>query len=229
MDLRYKHGHTKRVGGKVKITPTYAAWQSMKHRCSTDNPKDYAVYKGRGITICDRWLHGDGVVSGFECFYLDMGEKPKGLELDRFPDNEGNYSPDNCRWATKVENCSNQRTNVNITYEGKTQTLAQWSRELKIQVATLAKRYKSGFFPNGRSLSEAALSRTPEQKEAIAKKKAEKRAARTPEEIAITSKKISDTSKAMWANKTLEERDSFSTKISKAVKEVHRNKGHSIS
>lgn len=91
-------------------TPTYITWQSMKRRCSNkDNPR----YGGRGITVCERW-------QSFENFFEDMGERPEGMTLDRYPDTDGNYEPGNCRWATKREQRLNQ--NRPSTYKKKTES-----------------------------------------------------------------------------------------------------------
>ncbi len=95
-----KHGHN-RVG---KRTPTYNTWAGMRKRCN--NPKDnkYPLYGGRGITICTRW-------NKFEFFLEDMGIKPAGTSIDRI-DNNGNYEPSNCRWATSSQQRINQRRMV---------------------------------------------------------------------------------------------------------------------
>lgn len=85
-----RHGHS-RVG---MITPTYRAWKNMNQRCSNQALPEYARYGGRGIRVCARWRV-------FENFLADMGECPPGLTLDR-RNNDGNYEPDNCRWATRA-------------------------------------------------------------------------------------------------------------------------------
>ncbi len=95
------HGHS-RVG---KISPTFQSWTAMKTRCLNPAYHHWMLYGGRGIKICDRWL-GE---RGFENFLADMGERPDGKSLDRFPKVSGNYEPGNCRWATPKEQIANQR------------------------------------------------------------------------------------------------------------------------
>jgi hypothetical protein len=125
-----KHGHLK---GRVK-SKTYNSWTQMKSRCLNPNNPQYKDYGGRGIKICDRWLNS------FENFFEDMGKCPEDLTLDR-KDNNGNYTPENCRWATRSEQNNNARTNKPIKYKGVTKNLSQWARELNMLVCTLARRF----------------------------------------------------------------------------------------
>lgn len=106
-------------------------WRSMKYRCSNPKHKQFYDYGGKGIKVCDSWLNS------FENFYRDVGPRPSLLHtLDRKNGN-GNYCPDNCRWATKLEQQNNTKSNKFIEYNGKTQTVAQWSRELGLRQSLL--------------------------------------------------------------------------------------------
>ena len=93
----WKHGHCK----NNIITPTYTIWASMHARCNNSKNKAYKWYGGRGIVVCDRW-------KDFRHFLSDMGERPKGLTIER-KDNDGNYKPNNCKWATQQEQQQNKR------------------------------------------------------------------------------------------------------------------------
>ena len=96
-------------------TRTYKTWMSMKGRCTNPNYPHYPNYGGRGILVCDRWLES------FENFLKDMGEAPVEMSLDRI-DNDGDYSPENCRWATRSEQQNNKRNTQMLTAFGKTQS-----------------------------------------------------------------------------------------------------------
>lgn len=80
---------------------TYKSWIAAVYRCTVKGSTHWKRYGGRGVKVCDRWLK-------FENFYADMGERPEGKTLDRFPDGDGDYQPGNCRWATPKEQAANR-------------------------------------------------------------------------------------------------------------------------
>lgn len=115
-----KHGQSK--------TRLYLLWKQMVARCEYPSNTSYYRYGAIGIKVCPRWRYGDGIMSGYECFVADMGEKPTGKSLDRV-NNDGNYEPANCRWATYTEQARNKRNNAQITYGGREYT---WSELAEI-------------------------------------------------------------------------------------------------
>lgn len=131
--------------GKKFNKPMYNLWRDMVDRCTNKNNKRYSSYGGRGITVCDKWLT-------FYGFYRDMGDKPSGKSLDRIDNNKG-YSRENCRWATPTEQNNNKRNSHYLTFNGKTQTITQWARELNINKGTLQTRIVKQKWPIERALS----------------------------------------------------------------------------
>lgn len=131
--ITYKHGDTD--------SKLYRRWQTMRRRCYDSNKREYGQYGGRGIQVCDRWcdfsLFKDDVTS------LPHAEEP-GYTLDRI-DNDGNYEPENIRWATRTTQANNRRSNVTITYNGESHTLSEWSRKLGINYYKLRQRLKLGW------------------------------------------------------------------------------------
>jgi hypothetical protein len=126
-----KHGKSR--------TREYTIWNQMIARCYNQKNSRYYTHGGRGITVCDRWRNS------VEAFIEDMGLIPgPKYSIDRI-NNDGNYEPENCRWATVEEQMNNKRTNRKMTYKGKTQTIAQWSREVGIRYATLLQRTRNGW------------------------------------------------------------------------------------
>lgn len=103
------HGGSRFSHRGDKGHPLYAVWIAMKQRCYNARCKSYPSYGGRGITVCDRWRLGEDERTGFECFALDMGTKPSKKHSMGRIDNDGGYSPENCRWETVTDQLSNRR------------------------------------------------------------------------------------------------------------------------
>jgi len=133
-----KHGHT----SGAFTSQTYNCWVCMIYRCSDLSNKHYG---GRGIMVCRRWRK-------FENFLKDMGECPEGHSIDRI-DNDGNYEPGNCKWATRQEQARNKRNNHLITHDGRTQCLTDWAEELNINVYTLSFRLNEANWPTEEALT----------------------------------------------------------------------------
>ena len=120
---------------KMSKTPLYNVWQNMKSRCYNENDTRFADWGGRGICVCDEWRHD------FMAFYdwaVTHGYSD-GLTIDRI-DNDGNYCPENCRWATMKEQENNRSNSRLFTMNGKTQTLALWCDEYGQSYKTIYKR-----------------------------------------------------------------------------------------
>lgn len=113
----------------------------MLTRCNNPSYREYHLYGGRGIKVCERWLES------FDNFLEDMGERPPGMTIERKRVNEG-YSPDNCKWATIEEQANNKRNNVVIEHAGRRLTIAQWARELNLKAGTLYFRHSKGWPPD---------------------------------------------------------------------------------
>lgn len=134
------HAALTRATHGLSASKTYRTWNSMKQRCSNHNDPGYYLYGGRGITVCQRWQES------FQAFVDDMGEKPSpNHSIDRYPDRDGPYSPENCRWATNKEQSRNTSRNVVLTHEGEALCLIEWSERLGIAFGTLHSRLRSGW------------------------------------------------------------------------------------
>lgn len=112
-------------------TPEHGVWLGMIRRCVDQRRPEYPRYGGRGITVCDRWRHGEGGKTGLECFVADVGPRPSPTHsIDRYPNNDGNYEPGNVRWAVAEDQANNRRSTKLITIGGRSQSLARWVREV---------------------------------------------------------------------------------------------------
>ena len=131
-----KHGHATRGKG---ISPTYRTWQAMVTRCTNVSVKSYEDYGARGIAVYAGWLL-------FENFLADMGEKPPGMSIERMDNNLG-YSPDNCKWATKIEQARNTRANKFITYKEQRMTQAELALLIGHNQSTVSYRMRRGWTP----------------------------------------------------------------------------------
>ena len=136
-----------RMGGATRFipkhgarnTPEYHIWVSMKARCLNHNCENYESYGNRGIVLCNEWR------DSFESFLNDMGKRPSpSHSLDRI-NNDGDYRPDNCRWATPKEQQRNKRTNRRIKVDGTEKTLAEWSEITGIRADTITRRIDRGW------------------------------------------------------------------------------------
>lgn len=140
----YKHGGS--IGGKK--SSEYNVWQAMKSRCNNISDSQYRNYGGRGIKVCDRWLGIDGYTN----FFKDLGKRPNAVDsngkslysIDRI-DVNGNYEPSNCRWATRVEQANNMRTNRKILHKGENRTVSEWSSIFGIDKNLIYERLNRGW------------------------------------------------------------------------------------
>lgn len=121
----------------------YHSWAAMMQRCHNPNCKDYPNYGGRGIKVCDIWR------DSFETFYMMVGPRPAPHYTIERIDTEGDYEPGNVRWATRAEQTRNQRNNVNLTINGETKTVSEWSEHPDCTVSkfTIYKRLNRGWDP----------------------------------------------------------------------------------
>lgn len=118
--------------------PLYPMWKQMKQRCENPRNDSYARYGGRGIKVCGRWLK-------FENFLADMGKRPTSKHSIERRNNNKNYEPSNCYWATRAEQNSNTSYNRFLEYRGERLTLTQWANRIGISHSGIQKRLKLGW------------------------------------------------------------------------------------
>lgn len=138
--IKRTHGHS--IGGKP--SKMYHAHQAMISRCYGNSPQSKG-YRERGTAVCNRWRFGENGKTGFECFLEDMPEPEyKYLSVDR-KNNEGNYEPSNCRWATPYIQNNNTSANHRLEHGGVTMNIGQWDEKLGLSKGAIYHRLKSGW------------------------------------------------------------------------------------
>lgn len=142
LEINTKHG--------MAGTPEYDAWRHMFQRCYNEHTEAYQNYGGRGIKVCKEW-------NSLSNFLKDMGPRPHGMSIDRI-DVDGNYCPENCRWADKSTQANNKTNNVFIEFNGLSLSLAQWGKLLDVNSSTISRRLNKGWsvekvlFKNGNTI-----------------------------------------------------------------------------
>lgn len=128
---RTKHGQ--------RHSAEYRIWTHIKSRCFNPNVPEFENYGGRGITVCDEWR------DSFTSFLTYMGPRPTPKHsIDRYPDNNGNYEPGNCRWATSKEQANNTRSNRKVAVSGEIKNSTQWADSIGVRREVIYKRLKRG-------------------------------------------------------------------------------------
>jgi hypothetical protein len=146
MSRHESHGYASTDPAKRRRV--YTIWAMMIQRCTNPKQRQFHLWGGRGIRVCQRWR------ASFTNFLADMGEPPTSKHsIDRYPDKNGNYEPGNCRWATTAEQTRNSSRNHLITFNGKTQCLADWANEIGIPFYRLAQRLNKLGWPVEQALS----------------------------------------------------------------------------
>jgi hypothetical protein len=130
------------VGGRHRMFDSYAG---MVARCTNENDEFFANYGGRGITICERWRHGEGGKTGFHLFVKDMGPRPSARHSIDRKNNDGNYEPDNCRWATKKQQARNRRSNHLVECDGEPVALSEYCERKGLRFVLINQRIGRGW------------------------------------------------------------------------------------
>lgn len=137
-----EHHEARKAAGRMNDFPEYNTWEQMKRRCYDTDSISYPNYGGRGITVCPRWR------GNFMQFLEDMGRRPgPGYSIERI-DNDREYCPENCRWATTAEQARNKRNNVHLTYKGKRMIATDVAAEIGITPSIL--HYRMTNWPESR-------------------------------------------------------------------------------
>ena len=133
----------------------YQSWRGMWERCTNPNNSHYQVYGGAGVVVSDKW-------KDFSAFLVDMGVRPEGTSLDRFPNASGNYEPGNCRWATAGEQSRNTSRTIYITWDGETLCRKDWAERLGI--TTVALKFRLKHWPLERTMTSTRSNRGRQNK-----------------------------------------------------------------
>ena len=118
--------------------PLYLIWKDMRRRCNSKSRQFYEHYGGRGIKVCERWE------KSFHLFAFDVGDRPDNAQIDRI-DNDGDYCPENVRWASALQNARNTRKVRKVEFNGKTQCVSEWAEEIGVSPKTLQMRLAKGW------------------------------------------------------------------------------------
>lgn len=119
-------------------SPEFWAWVQMIERCTNDRNESFDHYGGRGISVCEIWR------TSFEAFLADMGKRPSGKHSLERNNNDGNYEPDNCRWASRKEQARNTTRSRKVEWRGQTKTIAEWAEEFGVSYDTVRHRVRMG-------------------------------------------------------------------------------------
>lgn len=137
---RYKLASHSLTTHGLTNTPHYFIYKGIIARCYDPSVRGYKFYGAKGITVCDRWRFGEDDLSGLECFYQDLGERPTPTHSIDRKNNRGNYEPDNCHWATRREQALNRSDNHLVTFQNQTLSVTEWGEILPISRATIYQR-----------------------------------------------------------------------------------------
>jgi hypothetical protein len=131
-------GERRKVPGAKRHQALYHRWATMKQRCENPGNPFFKNYGGRGITVCEAWR------TSFDAFLADMGEPPTDAHTLERIDNDGSYSPENCRWALRSEQLRNQRRTILITIDGETMAAKDWAARTGVSYQSMTKAFRTG-------------------------------------------------------------------------------------
>ncbi len=131
----------------ASLDARHKVWRHMLDRCRNPKNRSFKDYGARGITVCSRWISGDGLRTGFECFAADMGPRPSGMTIERVKPN-GNYEPGNCMWLPKGDQSKNRRNVRLVRIGGQTKTIPDWCLETGVPYDAAIRRVRAGWPPD---------------------------------------------------------------------------------